>query len=287
MCNVKLKLLIMDKDFLLEQYIDQSKSMADIARENHCSRQTVYRLMKKYGIPPRNRSESMKKALEAGKFKGKAKRHINEAFFDPSNWSPGMAWVLGFLFADGNMEKSSPVFRLSQRTPDGLRKVLNLMRSSHMISTKDKKLYKGVISGKIYSFKVWNKKLYNDLSNLGLTPAKSTNMKFPDVPSKYMNHFIRGLYDGDGSFYINRFDGAIISQYRNGSLDFITDVTDILQKELNIPISIHRNEKFNTYYIKIRQKIKELAAYLYKDASEAIYLTEKYDNIRNLLDQQQ
>jgi predicted DNA-binding protein YlxM (UPF0122 family) len=277
----------MDKEFLFEHYIKQGKSMADIALENQCSRQTVYRLIKKYGIPPRNRSESRIKALEKEKFKDKKKRHINEAFFEPSNWSPDMAWVLGLLFADGNMEKSNPVFRLSQRSPDGLQKALNLMRSSHMISTQGKRSYKGVISGKIYSFKVWNKKLYSDLLNLGLTPAKSTEMKFPEVPQEYMNHFIRGLYDGDGSFYINRSDGTIISQYRNGSLDFITTVTDILQKELNIPITIHRNKKFNTYYIKISQKIKELASYLYKDASEAVYLTEKYDNIRNLLDQQQ
>ena len=260
--------------------------MADIARENHCSRQTVYRLIKKYGISTRNRSESRIKALEAGKFKGKERRHINEAFFEHSNWSPAMAWILGLLFSDGNLKKNKPEFRLSQRNQEGLQKVLNLMSSSHTIAVKEKKSYKGVISGKIYSFEVWNKKLYNDLLNLGLIPAKSTEMKFPEVPPKYMNHFIRGLYDGDGSFYINRFDGAIISQYRNGSLDFITAVTDILQKELNIPITIHRNEKFNTYYIKIRQKIKELAAYLYKDASEAIYLTEKYDNIRNLLEQQ-
>jgi len=276
----------MDKDFLLEQYVNQGKSLADIARENHCSRPTVYRLIKKYGILPRNRSESRKKALEAGKFKGRERRHINETFFEPSNWSQGMAWVLGLLFADGNMEISSPVFRLSQRTPDGLQKALNLMRSTHMIAVKEKKSYKGVISGKIYNFKVWNKKMYNDLLNLGLTPAKSTEMKFPEVPPKYMNHFIRGLYDGDGSFYINRFDGAIISRYRNGSLDFITAVTDILQKKLNISITIHRNEKFNTYYIKISQKIKELVAYLYKGASEAVYLTEKYETIRNLLDQQ-
>jgi intein-encoded DNA endonuclease-like protein len=277
----------MDKDFLVEQYIDQGKSMADIARENHCSRQTVYRLIKKYGITTRSRSESRAKALEAGKFKGKEKRHINETFFEPSNWSSGMAWVLGLLFADGNIKKNKPEFRLSQRNQEGLQKVLNLMRSSHMISIQGKRSYKGVVSGKIYTFSIYNKKLYHDLLDLGLTPAKSTEMKFPEIPPKYMNHFIRGLYDGDGSFYISRFDEAIISQYRNGSLDFITAVTDILQKELNIPITIHRNKKFNTYYIKISQKIKELVAYLYKDASEAIYLTEKYDNIRNLLDQQQ
>jgi hypothetical protein len=278
---------MMNKDFLVEQYITYGKSMADIARENHCSRQTICRLIKKYSIPTRNRSESRKKALEAGKFKGKEKRYINEAFFETSNWSPGMAWVLGLLFADGNLKKNKPEFRLSQRNQEVLQKVLNLMRSSHMISAKDKKSYKGVISGKIYSFSIYNKKIYHDLLNLGLTPAKSTNMKFPEVPTKYMNHFIRGLYDGDGAFYINRFDGAIVSQYRNGSLDFITYVTDILQKELNIPITIHRNKKFNTYYIKIRQKINELVSYLYKGASEAVYLTEKHDNIRNLLNQQQ
>ena len=277
----------MDKDFLAEQYIGQGKSMADIARENQCSRQTVYRLIKKYGIVPRNRSESRKKALEAGKFKGKERRHIDESFFEPTNWSSGMAWVLGLLFADGNLKKNKPEFRLSQRDQDGLRKVLNLMRSSHMISTQERKLYKGVISGKIYSFEVWNKKLYNDLLKLGLTPAKSTDMKFPDVPPEYMNHFIRGLYDGDGSFYISQFDDTVISRYRNGSRDFITDVTGILQKELNIPITIRRNDKYNTYYIEIRQKIEELVNYLYKGASEAIYLAEKYDKIRNILGQQQ
>lgn len=276
----------MNKEYLLEEYINKGKSMADIARENHCSRQTIYQLMKKHGIPSRNRTEAQIKALEAGKFKNLAKRSINETFFDPDNWSPGMVWVLGLFFADGNLHKTRPILRLNQRESEGLQKVLNLMSSSHMISYKDKKPYKGVISGKIYSFSIYNKRLYHDLLKLGLTPAKSTEMKFPDIPPKYMNHFIRGLYDGDGSFYINRFDDVIISQYRNGSLNFITAVTGILQKELNIPITIHRNEKFNTYYIKISQKIKELAGYLYKGASEAVYLTEKYDNIRNLLGQQ-
>ena len=108
-------------------------------------------------------------------------------------------------------------------------------------------------------------------------------MKFPDVPQKYTNHFIRGLYDGDGSFYISHFDETLISQYRNGSRDFINAVTDILQQELNISITIHRDEKFNTYYIRIVQKIEELVNYLYKGATESIYLTEKYDKIRNLL----
>jgi hypothetical protein len=195
--------------------------------------------------------------------------------------------VLGLFYADGNLHKSRPILRLSQRDPDGLQKVLNLMRSSHMIAVKEKRSYKGVISGKIYSISIYNKKIYNDLLNLGLTPAKSTNMKFPEIPPKYMNHFMRGLYDGDGSFYINRFDGAVVSEYRNGSLEFITAAASILQMELGIPITVHKHDKFNTYFIKIRQKIKELVTYLYKDASEAIYLTEKYDNIRNLLDQQQ
>jgi hypothetical protein len=105
------------------------------------------------------------------------------------------------------LKKNKPEFRLSQRRAEGLQKALNLMRSSHMISSKEKKSYKGVISGKIYSFEVWNKKIYHDLLNLGLTPAKTRDMKFPQLPSKYMNHFIWGLHDGDGALYRNRFDG--------------------------------------------------------------------------------
>jgi predicted DNA-binding protein YlxM (UPF0122 family) len=274
----------MDKDILLELYFNQGKSMADIARENHCSRQTVYRLMRKYGITPRDRSESRKKALEAGKFKGKTKRQINETFFEPSNWSSSMAWVLGLLFADGNMETSHPVFRLSQQTPDGLRKALNLMRSTHMIAVKDKKSYKTAVSGKIYSFKVWNKKMYDDLLNLGLTPAKARSMKFPDVPPKYMNHFVRGLYDGDGTFYRSNFDDVVTSEYRCGSPDFITSLAAILEKELVIPITIHSHKQFKSYFIKIRKKVNELVDFLYKNANETIYITEKYKKIKELID---
>ena len=274
----------MDKDFLADQYINQGKSMTDIARENHCSRQTVYRLIKKFGITPRNRSESRLKALEQEKFKGKKRRLINESFFEPANWSPGMAWVLGLLFADGNLEKSYPVIRLSQRSPGGLQKVLNLMSSSHMISSKEKRSYKGVISGKIYSFKIWNKKIYNDLLKIGLTPAKSRDIKFPQVPSLYMNHFIRGLYDGDGTFYRSSFAGVVTSEFRCGSQDFITSMTAILEKELAIPITIHPHQQFNSYSIKIRQKVKELVSYLYQNADEPIFITEKYNKIKKLID---
>lgn len=42
---------------------------------------------------------------------------------------------------------------------------------------------------------------YKFLESLGLSPAKSKTIKSVEIPNKHFPDFIRGLFDGDGSFY--------------------------------------------------------------------------------------
>lgn len=46
-----------------------------------------------------------------------------------------------------------------------------------------------------------NVKFYNFLLSIGLMPAKSKILKSILVPDKYFFHFLRGHFDGDGTFY--------------------------------------------------------------------------------------
>src|SRR6185503_6997190 len=51
-----------------------------------------------------------------------------------------------------------------------------------------------------------NKKICLDLNNLGCVPRKSLILKFPtpkQISHKWLRHFVRGYFDGDGFVYYN------------------------------------------------------------------------------------
>jgi very-short-patch-repair endonuclease len=56
-----------NRDWLLEQYSEKNRSMQDIANELNTNRQRIRRALIRLGIPPRDKSEAQKAALEAGR----------------------------------------------------------------------------------------------------------------------------------------------------------------------------------------------------------------------------
>lgn len=59
-------------------------------------------------------------------------------------------------------------------------------------------------NGKIaYYVVLTSKTMFHDLESHGCIENKSLVLKFPlTIPDNLINHFIRGLFDGDGSVYI-------------------------------------------------------------------------------------
>lgn len=92
---------ILTKEKLEALYLEQNKSLQDIAKEYDCTRQAVKSRMEKHGIERRSQSKARLLAIKEGKFEAFVHDDINEHFF--SQWSPEMAWILGLLFTDGNV----------------------------------------------------------------------------------------------------------------------------------------------------------------------------------------
>lgn len=122
--------------------------------------------------------------------------NINNDFF--KSWNCNMAYVLGFFCADGCM--TSPNGRgesrvsFSSKDVDILESIRNAMGSDHKIHKY----------GNGFQLVVGNGIIYADLIELGLTPKKSLTLQFPEVPDKYLMSFVRGVFDGDGSFGIRK-----------------------------------------------------------------------------------
>jgi hypothetical protein len=314
--------------FLSEKYLERKRSLSDIAKDCDCGRQYVYKRMVEFNIPLRTQKEARELAYDRQKISftkigenGKERLvfpgsiQINENFF--SSWSNEMAYVLGVIFTDGNINPGSkrdpsqktttrsPRLIIAQKEPELLNKVSKLMNCDMKLRHRNKR----GIAGALYVFDICSEKIYDDLINLGLSPQKSKTIEFPNIPQEFVRHFIRGCWDGDGSVYIS--DGRPHAQYISGSLKFIERLVQQLHKtgifnripphtvekgvrnfflqdrneslsnypDGRFPLPIHKDKRANAYYIKIHtaENLGKLFHYFYDRVEESLYLTRKYN----------
>ena len=121
---------------------------------------------------------------------------VNDGFF--KKWSRSSAYVLGFWFADGYIGAGKNIFSICQNTKDKyiLTGILEKMKSNYPVS--DYHCGKKIHYSKIV---IRSDQIFKDVIRLGGKPNKSLDVKFPNVPKKYLPDFIRGLWDGDGCVY--------------------------------------------------------------------------------------
>ena len=92
------------KDYLYQEYLRKQRSMIDIAKELGCTRQTIFKALRKFGIDSRSLAEASDLAIRGGKKRVRKadesrqqsvtvldKIDVNESLF--SCWSVQMAYV--------------------------------------------------------------------------------------------------------------------------------------------------------------------------------------------------
>lgn len=204
---------------LKELYMNQGLSMGDIAKQFHCSRAYILILLRKYGLQIRNKSVARAQAKVNGK--NVSSNKINEKFF--KDQTPAMAYVLGFIYSDGNIGNLLNHFSISQKEPEILYKIKDLMSSEHQIVKKS--------SQDLYTLTIGCKTMVNDLIYLGLTPNKSLDVKFPILKVEFYSHFVRGYFDGDGSIHLSNDNWRV--NFSSGSYSFLSGLEEILATYAN------------------------------------------------------
>lgn len=175
-----------------------------------------------------------------------------------------MAYVLGFWYADGHMRYSKS-YRIyfTSKDIEHLLLIRNLLSSSSPVVSSESKFPTLVVR---------SKKLYKDLENLGGIPRKSIAMCFPKIPEMYLQDFIRGYFDGDGSVYKIKYkstkNGSIRSEIRSnftcGNREFLENINTILNNKLGV--SIKKIGQYGPHQFKLGYGQKDtyrLLTYLY------------------------
>ena len=288
------------KEFLEEEYINKQRSFSEIAKDVGCKRQYICIKMAEYGIPKRTLADARAIALEKGKISVKyrddsgkvrstvfQKVVVNEDFF--SSWRKDVAWVLGIVYTDGHIDPAkldnpsrigsnrTAYVSIAQKEPELLYKILRIMECNAKLTT---------IFGGVCGFTIHSNKIYNDLVNIGLKPHKSLNMRFPNIPSEYESHFIRGCWDGDGSVGI--YQGAFRARFFCGSLKFIEELVRRLvnvglpQRRIYVRYTKRGNPFYSIFYGG-KDSVK-LYEFLYKDTDSSRYLERKHELFKKAYD---
>lgn len=215
---------------------------------------------------------------------------VNENFF--KNWSPEMAYVLGYFTADGNMfinPNNSHYIAFTSTDYELISNVREILCSGHKIGVQDYQSRKGKIR---YCLQIGGKGIFQDLLNLGLMPNKSKRIKLPQIPDNYFKHFVRGYFDGDGcinfGFYQRkdrkRQSPILITRFSSGNRNFLKNLLKSLKKYTEIKGGcIYRKQEGNyDLSFSVRDSFK-LYEFMYKSTKENQLLKRKYNKFQGAI----
>lgn len=124
----------------------------------------------------------------------------------------------------------------------------------------------------------------NTLSKMGMVKNKSLVLQFPDIPNIYVNSFILGYFDGDGSFSYNW------SRYGKpqGTIGITStkDFCEVMENHIYNNVGVHgkisdasNHNGITKVLIYTASKCKAVLDWLYKDSD--LYLERKHDRYLN------
>lgn len=223
---------------------------------------------------------------------GHNRKRVNEDFF--KTWSPKMAYVLGFIYADGSVEDCRESSRtcyllLSNNDLDLLNDISTAMSSEKSVQIRKPRLTK--IKGKEYWCKtsyvvrIGNKKIYEDLIHLGLCSRKSLVIQLPEMPERFFSYFLRGYFDGDGCINIEKTKKNRMNIiFTSGSKIFIEQLASKIQSICPILKSSVSNGN-GAFQLRYNWKNALMVAdFMYQDVVSAPYLKYKYIKYIKYLD---
>lgn len=228
-------------------------------------------LMQKYGVC----RTTLKNIIQFYGIEYSRKKYFcNEQFFSDIQ-SEAQAYFLGLLTADGYIVTEPRRLSVRLKLID-----LELVESFRTEIDSNHRIYY-VKDTNSYDIHIRSKIMVQDLVSLGLHQRKSKTIKWcSQVPHHLVHHYMRGLFDGDGSIFFvlaQRYNaGKRLCFSLVGTQNIVESFRDCLEKNCFLS-HVKSFPREGCYRIRWHGKksILRIKSFLYKDAS--IFLPRKYD----------
>ena len=244
-----------DKEWLYKKYCEEKMSVIDIAKLCEVSKPTVYKwirqfkLAREYVLPKRSSS----------------RYSLNEKYFENID-NGNKAYWLGFIAADGCVVDKKGHRHLYIELAERDR--------CHLEAFKKEIEFNGPIydmkargrSKPSCKLQISSSRMVLDLVKLGITSNKTHTLNAPDIDSKFYHHWIRGVFDGDGSISLRK------SGHHGGEFFGTKSVIDFITSNIPGSNKVSKKKKCKGFYHSFSGKkiIEKIYDYLYCDSNVAL-----------------
>lgn len=257
---------------VIEEY-KNLKSLSQIAKEYGCSVNFLSDALQEKGIKIRSSKEQV--TIECKNCLGQH-WYVNEQFFD--NWSHEMAYVLGWIFTDGNIPQKENMFRITSTDIEHLQNIADLFTHNAVITVRKWNSPKHAHYKPAGTLSINRAEMVKKLKSFGLKPAKSKDIKFPNIPKEFLGDFIRGVFEGDGSIGLREPYKSPKINFCSGSRDFIIGLAQSIKEatEIESAIDVSRHKVYGLNYYS-SEAVHKLFRLMYSGVPENMILQRKYN----------
>ena len=251
------KFTITEEKEIIKSY-QEGNSLAKVGKQFNCDPSTVKNILKAYDIQTRNLSQARRNYLNYT---------INENCFANIN-NPDSAYWLGVMYSDGFITKTNQYtnyfgITIHEKDSEWLERFKEFLQYNgevkHYIA---KTTYNE--NTPIAKLLIGNNKIVADLEKLGVVEHKT--FRLSQLPqTNYIDDFIRGYIDGDGSLS-KRCAHITIS----GTKEFLLSIANYFQ----IPYNLYEDKSIYSLQYNAKES-HYLEKRLYANAN--YYLKRKYD----------
>lgn len=254
------------------EYYNEGNGLNKCAKKFNVYSRDIKKLLNKHNVHIRSYKEIIQK------------NQRDEDFFKKETHE--MAWLLGFIAADGNISSKENLIsiKLSKKDEEILYKIRFLLGINNTISE-----YTTSSGFDVVSYRWSCKEHKKDLSNYGIVPNKTFNLRPPYKLSKeFYLDYIRGYFDGDGSINLiknsnGRGNGNLRWQLCSATPEILNFVLDEFER-YGIPrVSIREEKRVHPLYIISYSSVSTRKIYdiLYNDSY--MFLQRKKDHYEEIL----
>lgn len=238
---------------ICNQYLE-GLTTKELGNLYNCSDGTIRNILKKNNISRREAVRRIPKFLDT--------------YFLDIN-TEYKAYFLGFIYADGSIcttKTNTCVFQFELQEQD--KYIIEFLLKELNYPLERLKTYKRNNRNPTSKVSIVSKVFTDSLESYGIVPQKSFNSNIPTIPPNLFKHFLRGLFDGDGSIGKHRLTLVAANK------DFLIKIKESLTAQLKLnpkALQIYKTGE-NTFTLSINRKIERelILDHLYSDAKIAL-----------------
>lgn len=268
-----MRVLSSEEEKIVCEIYQQTGRIKDAEVAINSGQDVVRRCLKKYGLY-RTQKEATEKTCD-----NLRKYPVVDDYFSREN--ADMAYILGFLAADGNVSKKENTIKIALSSVD-----VDFLEEIHKrIGGRPIKIFMNNKGYNVAEWSVSSRKIKQDLCVYNIVPNKTFTYTFPtNLNFLYWRDFIRGYFDGDGTVCMAG-TGALRVSLGSANKDVLEKTIDFFASQGVPKVSIYERRRENEhpyYYFQYSNNaVRQIYEILYYDG--CFYLPRKRNKFEELI----